>query len=135
MELVSTFYASPELMKRSPLETLRIVRKFLEDPEVWTQGARARDAIGQRVKPHHPSAVRWSLNGAIAIASNEWGITPPQLLQLLDDIVREWGAVEPFWLPKGGPEIWETCDDFNDQRPHHLVMALLDAAIKRLENA
>jgi hypothetical protein len=133
MELVSTFYESRVLMKHTPRDTLRIARMLLDNPVLWTQNAMARDAKGQRVKPNSPRAVCWSLNGAIAIASNPQGITPPPILRLLDDIVREWGMVSPVWLE--GPEIWESCDDFNDQRPHRFILALLDEAITRLENA
>lgn len=132
MELVSTFYETRALMKRPANEILRIVRMLLENPILWTQGARARDAKGKRVKPNDPRAVCWSLNGAIAIASNEQGITPPELLRLLDGIVKEWGMVAPVWLE--GPEVWEGCDDFNDQRPHRFILALLDEAITRLES-
>ena len=132
MELVSTFYANPALMKHSPRDTLRIARMLLENPVLWTQGARARDSQGKRVKPNAPTAVCWSVSGAIGIASNRWAIAPPELLRMLDSIVKEWGMVAPVWLD--GPEIWEGCDDFNDQRPHRFILALLDEAITRLES-
>jgi hypothetical protein len=131
MELVSTFFADTALMKHSPRDTLRIVRMLLENPLLWAQGARARDAQGKRVKPHDPKAVCWSVNGALAIASNSRGITPPSMLRYLDSIVKEWGMVAPVWLD--GPEIWEGCDVFNDERPHRFILALLDEAIARLE--
>ena len=133
MELVSTFFNDRVLMKHTPRDTLRIVRMLLENPMLWAQGARARDVQGRRVTPNSPRAVCWSLNGALAIASNPQGITPPSLLRLLDGIVKEWGMVAPVWTE--GPEVWETCDDFNDQRPHRFILALLDEAITRLENA
>ena len=133
MELVSTFFADQALMKHSPRDTLRVVRVLLEDPLLWAQNSRARDAQGRKVRPNDPSAVCWSLNGAIAIASNVRAITPPSLLRFLDSIVREWGMVAPVW--EGDPKVWETCDDFNDQRPHRFILALLDEAIARLENA
>lgn len=120
-------------MQRPANEILRIARILLSDPILWAQGARARDVNGVRVKPHHPRAACWSVNGAIAIASNPWGITPPPLLRLLDGIVREWGLVQPL-ICVDGFEIWEDSDDFNDQRPHRFILALLDEAIARVEN-
>jgi hypothetical protein len=131
MELVSTFFNDRALMKRTPRDTLRIVRMLLDNPLLWTQGARARDEKGHRVRPNAPTAVCWSINGAIAIASNERAITPPSLLRFLDGIVKEWGMVAPVWLD--GPEIWDGCDVFNDERPHRFILALLDEGIARLE--
>lgn len=133
MQLVSHYFETSSLMVRPANEILRIARILLSDITLWTQNAHARDELGQRVKPNHPAAVCWSINGAIAIASNPYGITPPSIHRLLDSIVREWGMVQPLFQ-EGGVEIWEDSDDFNDQRPHRFILALLDEAILRLEN-
>ena len=130
MELVSHFCANPALMCRPPQEIFRIARMLLTDIELWSQGARARDEDGHPCLPHDARACQWSMNGALAIASNPYGITPPALLELLDGIVKEWKLVERLYL-EGGVELWETCDDFNDHRPHRFVLALLDEAAAR----
>ena len=125
-------------MVRPANEILRIARMLLSDVRLWAQGARARDIEGHRVQPHDPRAVCWSVSGAIAIASNPHGITPPKIIKLLDEIVKEWKLVAIIWPPPdvdpaGCPEIWESSDDFNDARPHRFILALLDEAIERLE--
>lgn len=129
MELVSLFYQDRVLMVRPPRDIFRIARMLLSDIELWAQGARARDERGLPCKPHSPRAICWSLNGALAVSSNPYGITPPSLLEVLDGIVREWGLVQRLYLSEYGHEVWEDCDDFNDQRPYRFVLALLDEAV------
>lgn len=133
MQLVNHYLESPQLMVRPAHEIVRIARILLSDINLWTQSANARDEYGKRVKPNHPSAVCWSMSGAIAIASNPYGITPPSLLKLLDGIVREWGLVQ-LLAQTPDFELWENSDDFNDKRPHPFILALLDEATIRLEN-
>lgn len=132
MQLVEQYFETSALMVRPPHEILRIARILLTDISLWTQGARARDALGKKVKPHDPRAVCWSLNGAIAIASNPHGITPPGLLMFLTNIVKEWRLIVLLYKADEF-ELWEDVDDFNDQRPHRFILALLDEAITRLE--
>jgi hypothetical protein len=132
MELVSSFYSNPSLMVRSPHDIFRIVRMLLSDVELWAQGARARDENGEPCKPHSPHACCWSLSGALAIASNPYGVTPPVLLKFLDGIVQEWKLAQCYFRdPDTGYEIWEDCDDYNDNRPHRFLLALLDEAVAR----
>ena len=133
MDNKGAYQARSALMRRPAVEVLRIARRLLNDPQLWTQEARARDLRGRPVRPNSPKAACWSLGGALAVASNQYGITPPTILRMLDLIVREWGMVDKLWPDDDtpGPEIWECAEDYNDIRPHHFVLALLDEAIKR----
>ena len=106
------------LLRGSVVETLRIARCFLSQPGIWTIGAFARDAAGNKVKPNSPKACQFSLHGAIAVSCNKRGIIPPFIIKLLDDIVQEWN-------------LGERASDYNDERPIEMVLALLDAAITR----
>jgi hypothetical protein len=46
-------------------ERLRAARALIEPPSAWTQGAEARDQSGAEVAPAEPSAVAWSIDGAL----------------------------------------------------------------------
>lgn len=121
------------LVRLPPAEVLLHARSLIYDPSAWTSYARARDEQGCPVSPVHPRARQWSLNGAIGRCSNEWGVTPPPILRVLDGIVFEWGATSQWWLDVGVPaeaafqlpQFWDSCDDFNDMYNHEAVLSLL----------
>jgi hypothetical protein len=129
MDLAYKLHPNP-LMQRRAHEVLRIARCLITDVTLWSQWARARDLYGNPVRPHDPTAYCWSLNGALSVASNPYGITPPALLEFLDSILREYGLVELLYCEEG-ITLWETCDYFNDMHPHPEVLALLDEAARR----
>lgn len=114
----------PDLLWRPASEIFRITRVFLSSEVLWTQGARARDEDGRIVKPHSPRAVCWSINGALALASNPLGVTPPVLLRVLDYLARQHGLARRC-SPQG---MWEDVDDVNDNCTHATVLGLLDDA-------
>ncbi len=39
--------------------------KKIEDPKHWTQGALARDSVGEHCSPYRPEAVCWCAQGAV----------------------------------------------------------------------
>ena len=103
-----------------PVEILRNAKILLTDQRYWTKKAIARDAHGNKVNPCHPSALQFSVEGAIARCSNKYGFQPPFFMALLDSITAEVG------VPSSG--------EFNDLYTHQDVLMLLDTAIHRLEH-
>jgi len=131
MATLDTLWNSEALQQRRPSDAFYMARELLGDSSRWTQGARARDVEGLPVFPHSPRATRWSMNGALAVVSNPWGITPPRLLQTLDRIARECQLVSVLCRYEVGGirwDLWESADDFNDQRPHNYILRLLELA-------
>lgn len=120
------YATAPTLMRLRPSDTVRAARLLISDPYLWTQNARARDISGRRCAANHPDASSWSLNGALAVVSNPFGITPKWLLSALDQLVQELGFSTVLW--EGPPALHTTCDDFNDEHNHADVMNLLDTA-------
>jgi len=53
----------------------------------WTSQAQARNAYGERVHPSDETAVMFSIEGAVARASNDIGFVPPPVLRILDQEV------------------------------------------------
>lgn len=48
------------------------IRELLTDESKWTKGAAARDASGEPVLCNDPSAVAWSLDGALEALYGDW---------------------------------------------------------------
>ncbi len=131
------YLAEKALMRHEPLTTLRIVRTLLTDVRLWTQSALARNDQGRRVGPTDSTACMWSVMGAVALASNINGIVPPAWIIYLDSQARALGLLGI--IERGAPEfgtydIWETFEDFHDQRTHQDVMNFLDTAIEELRS-
>lgn len=128
-------------MRLKPSETLRAARLLITDVLLWTQHARARDGRGRRCAPNDPRATQWSINGAIGVVSNPYGVTPPYLLRRLDMALIKRNAVQRLFPVAGDewagecPETWESCDDFNDTRAHVEVLTLLDTVARELQGA
>jgi hypothetical protein len=99
-----------------PAEVLRAAHWLLSNPNCLVVGHRAVDDQGRRVRPEHPSAVAWDLEGAVARASNPWGILCPMFIQLLDQLI-----VDVF-----GQD--QTAATFSDHNDHEHVLFLLDIA-------
>ena len=138
---MNTAYTGKSAMRMSPSKTLRAARTLITDVSLWTQRARARNSSYRRCPPNDPAATQWSLNGAIAIVSNPQGVTPPYLLRRLDLAVIEMGLVQRLFPQPGEEwaagcfEIWESCDDFNDNRTHADVLELMDITAQGLQEA
>ena len=134
-------YARHAALRMAPSKTLRAARMLITDVSLWTQRARARNASYRRCGPNDPEATQWSLNGAIAVVSNPQGVTPPYLLRRLDIAVIELGVSRRLFPEPGEVwasgcfELWESCDDFNDNRTHAEVLDLMDMVAQGLQEA
>lgn len=103
------------MLGQDPKDILRRARARLEDDTKWTVGAPARNAEGAWRKPDAPDAVRWDIQGAIAIECNPYGILPPFFMKLLDELVAPLGC--------------DSVGVFNDTFSHDKMLELFDAAI------
>jgi len=122
MNSIDTFLARCNTLMggQSPKDILRQAHRLLEDPVHWTRGARARDDNGRTVRPEDPNAVRWCLEGAVALACNDFGILPPYFMVLLDQT-----AEEDFGHMSGASL-------FNEHYGHEAVLILLKCAMLRV---
>lgn len=100
-------------------EILQRVIQLLSDETKWCQGAFAMSADGQRVKAGSPEAVAWSIEGAVGVCSNEYGVIPPNILKYLDQLV--------FGLT--GKD--ETVGWYNDRSTHENMLRFLHEALRR----
>ena len=108
------------LMAYPPDEIFRLARTtVLYDRELWTQHAQARDQFGNMVRINDPQAVMWDVEGACGKVANPYGIVPPMIIKILDQIVQD---------------IWNTEEDagwLNDHRTYEHVLILLEEAERR----
>jgi hypothetical protein len=119
-------------------EILHKVIVLLDDEDNWCQGVRATDGKvikvhGEEdklhiVKANDPNAVAVSINGAIGRVSNEFGITPPFILDWLDRLVLEFVNDED--KTKGVHNLHDL-DWFNDTYTHEVIMNFLHEAYRR----
>jgi len=58
----------------------------LRDPNRWVNYSRAVDDEGHAVAVDDPAATRWSIEGAVAMASNPHGILPQFFMKFLDEV-------------------------------------------------
>jgi len=105
------------MMGQSPKDILQRAYDRISDPEWWAVGAQALNENGGMVPPHDTTAVRWSVQGAVALASNPYGILPPYFMQLLDEVAEEYGVI--------------TIGLLNDGFRHEIVLEALQKAIDR----
>jgi len=115
------------LMRMRPSDTIRAARMLISDGRLWTQGARARTTKGYKCAPNHYEATQWSMNGAIAVVSNPYGITPVAIMQQLDWLAMHLGLVECLYHTSS-IILWHSSDDFNDERAHADIMQFMDIA-------
>lgn len=149
MSLQASF--QPELTRgRAPVEIFGMVRLLLNDEILWTRQALARDVHGRPVRPNHPDAVCWCVEGAIAFVANDRGVVPPFFMQYMDLVIQyDFMDVihETFiWREPVNIGNLEDEDDvsfmrlpelvttpiFQDRVTHATVLALLDACLRRL---
>ena len=92
---------------------------FLRDQSNWCQGAQALNARCEKVRINSPSAIAWSVEGALGKFSNNLGIVPPVLLSYMDRLVEDFtGCADGIG--------W-----FNDTYTHDAVLELLHAAVDK----
>jgi hypothetical protein len=77
---------------QDPVTVLRRALEIIREPEQWTPRSRALDANNNPVRPEDPNAVCWCIEGAIALACNNFGILPPYFMLVLDQTSMEYGC-------------------------------------------
>lgn len=120
METTDTFLerCNALMQGQDAITVLRRAKEILQEPEQWTPRARALDVRGSWVRPDHPTATRWCIEGAVSLACNKFGILPPYFMVVLDRAAMEYG-----------------CDSVNlleDALDHTGVLEFLDRVIERL---
>jgi hypothetical protein len=100
------------------LSVLRKARALIEKPEHWTQGAYARDALGEKCPDGDERAHSFCAIGAM------WRVVPSSL-SVTD-------AANALCRAAG---IKTSIDAFNDSHTHAEVLAAFDKAIASLESA
>lgn len=105
---------------QTPYQVLAKAKELISDSSRWAREATAQDSRGNRVHPSDTLAIKWDVEGAVAICSNPHGIAPPAILKFLDDIVLEQHG---FDMGVG---------QFNDiVLDHGLILGVLDEALRR----
>jgi hypothetical protein len=133
--------------ERSPDRPLsqifRAARELLDNPRCWTRKAQARDRRGRKVAPSSPLALRFDIEGAVAVSAG--GVLYPQMLRLLDlasvqlyGDFHPWEKEKPFWEPNShrrkdvDREIQamtlERAVEVNDKLGYKAVLRVLDRA-------
>lgn len=105
---------------RSYAHVLSDARRLISDPNRWAQGVFARDGYGQPVKPLEQTAHCWCLLGGVARCSNDLGITPPELLRFMQEMMHFLYGQQ-----------FETLGEMNDYLNHDSVLRFLDQCIAR----
>jgi hypothetical protein len=75
----------PLMAGQGPQSILLRALWVLRDPNRWARQYFAEDEDRNWVPNNDPRAVRWSISGAVAAASNPEGIMPPYFMKLLDE--------------------------------------------------
>jgi hypothetical protein len=113
-------------LTRPLAEVLLEAKHLLSDMMSWTQYAQARDTRGRSVRPNHPDACQWDIEGAVARFSNDMGILPLAAMYALDRVsVQLFGHVCPW---KEESAMWaygkhreDLIDMFEDQALERVV--------------
>jgi hypothetical protein len=79
----------PLMGGQSPQSILLRALWVLRDPNRWARTYFAEDADRKWVPNNDPRAVRWSIEGAVAMACNSAGVLPPFFMKLLDETSME----------------------------------------------
>lgn len=79
----------PLMCGQTPQNVLLRALWVLRAPSRWVCFRRAVDANWDAVDVNDPRAVRWSVDGAVAAASNPQGVLAPYFQKLLDEVVLE----------------------------------------------
>lgn len=79
----------PLLQGQTPQNVLLRALWVLRDPNRWVSFSRAVDEDFNSVPVNDPRAARWSIEGAVAAASNPEGVLPPFFMKLLDEVSLE----------------------------------------------
>jgi hypothetical protein len=117
---LDAFIAEPSNLTagRTYLDVVAGARQIIADHDRWCQHAMAVDAYGRSVKPCDPTAVRWSMMGAIARNSNVLGIISPELLSYVST-----------YLTYRFSDRYDCAGDFNDYVAHSAVLQFMDEMI------
>ncbi|MGV2110128.1 DUF6197 family protein [Agrobacterium salinitolerans] len=103
------------------VQILKEARALIADGGKWTQGAFARNSLGEKVDPSEEGAVCFCAIGALAKAA---GANPESELPAENLLVTEMLELDAR----------ECIPEFNDSHTHADVLALFDRAIARAES-
>ena len=111
---------------KTDVQILTDVLALVEDRNRWCQEAYALDIEGNLVSAVSADAAAWSIEGALGVCSNEWGIPPPHLLEYLDQRVLDYMEVP------GPPGVWQDYDVgwFNDYATHETMVQFMEGALE-----
>lgn len=104
-------------MRTTVADVVREVRNLLADPDRWTQGDFAQNAMGDAVPAWANEAVCWCLVGAIEKVCDE------------SEDVTEY-EIETALRDFSG---WDPISSFNDNNPHAQVVTMLDRFLENEE--
>lgn len=107
---------------RGPKDILTPALHLLLCEERWCQEAQACTAEGYVCRINDPQAAKYSIEGALAVCSNQVGVVPPSLMRLMDCMVID-------FLELGTEAgIWEDRDVawYNDHFDHLSIVELLE---------
>lgn len=110
----------PLMWGQTPLNILLRAFWVLRDRRRWVNFAYAVDEDWNEVHVTDPTAVRYSLEGAVAMASNPYGLLPPYFMKLLDEVIME------LYGEDGGVGCLE------EYCGHRTVLLVLKRAIERV---
>jgi hypothetical protein len=97
----------------------------------WTIHATARTASGRQVRPVHPEACCWSIEGAIAIQCNQFGYCPPWVLRWLDHLLLTERVQINQELGLHPDSVFDDIGDLNDRVQREHVLTFLAYALIR----
>jgi hypothetical protein len=102
------------------LDVLKAARDKIADPKNWTQGVSARNHDGKYTNPCNYDAVSWCASGALYSAADTSHELYHEAIAALAGIPAPLGAVDKVV-------------EINDHGTHAEVLAMFDAAIRRIE--
>lgn len=99
---------------KSLVQIVEEATALLGDANRWCGGAPAIDRRRRITKVNSPTAVAWSIEGAIGKVSNDLGVIPPSVLHFLDAVLVK--------FPRGE---WEDLGKFNDTVVYGVMIEFL----------
>jgi len=101
---------------KSAVQVLTEAYDLISDRNRWSTLHYALNCRGERVHPGDPTAVRWSMMGAVARCCNRWAILPPYFYLLMNRLIEARG-------------IEDGASSYDQYCGHEGVLALLREAI------
>ena len=108
------------------VDILRMARRIITPKESYTSDKLAEDAQGNAVKPLSSEAIKWNVEGALARVSNAHGVTPPDVLQFLDEYMQTYLEQSNLNID---PQYFSNFGDFGSFVSHEVLLHFLDSAV------